>query len=111
MKQSTSRVTVPERGVFPLNTSLLERLFSRLLNSHRYSHAPEFLKTLQGKSPAYIKMASRFADGKSRVKREELSGKLRELLDSKDAFDLIPFTEHEALERVRTELIALRDVK
>ncbi len=86
-------------------------LFFRLLNSYAYSQAPEFLRTIDGKSHAYVEMATRLAYRKNREKREELCRRLNELLDSDEALDLVPFSEHQNLGEVKSQLLTLRSLR
>jgi hypothetical protein len=85
----------------------LRDVFVRLLVDYDYSKSPEFQDTLVGKSPAYVRVATRLAREKSKKRRHELSELLCNLLDTDDAFDLIPVSLHDAVREAKSRVLDL----
>ena len=77
-----------------------------LIEGYDYCESLAFLGSCAGKSSAFVAMKRKFeADGqRKRARKEDLLLALRDLKNSDQAYELVPFSYHALLGKIRTYL-------
>jgi hypothetical protein len=105
-KTLTNELCVPDdRQTIGEITGLLKSV----TNSFRYIDSPEFKNEVANKSAAYRSAKSKFAAEpvKKQRDRERLEKALENLLDSQEAFQLLPVNQHQTLKEIKALVFTL----
>lgn len=99
---------VLEETCLPRDLSIviqMSAIISRLLDTFDYSRSPEFLRSVEGKSPEFLAMKLRMITPIRRTEvRKRLGDALANVLKSNAAFELVDEPRHKLLEELRTLL-------
>ena len=81
----------------------LAQLLSELFRDFDYTRSPEFERSVEGKSPAFVDMKKKFAREpvKASEHRERYKKGLSDLLENQSAYELTPISLHDQLDEIR----------